>query len=358
MKVVKIRSPFIIEINEPTQIGSRVELFIWNKGTSEPAVANYILSKNIASTTQTNTSYNVSNFVKEFIDHTKATLVNVPTIDENETWVYFKVKRYWNNAGTYVLLDTETYIGVNGFTNFTDGVNAIAEAIQPTPAVFLSNPNIITNYYSGNPFINVICEKEEIEFNFSVSYYTKASVLIETKTILPFGTPDETYNYKIPFRSLLSTEDYQIMVLQYEESIFSKATNRITECKYTPMVCSFINRYGGWEFLTFFKAQANSINVSSTSYKTNPSSVDYSIYKGQSKQFNINGTQTVKLNTGFVDENYLELIADLLLSETVLLDDKPVKVKTQGSDLKQSIKGLINYEIEFEYNYDLINNVI
>jgi len=90
-----------------------------------------------------------------------------------------------------------------------------------------------------------------------------------------------------------------------------------------------------------------------------PSAINYNTSKGQVKSFNINGTQTVKLNTGFVDENYSELITDLLLSETVLLDAKPVTVKTQGSDLKTSLKDkLINYEIEFEYAYNLINDVV
>ena len=59
-----------------------------------------------------------------------------------------------------------------------------------------------------------------------------------------------------------------------------------------------------------------------------------------------------------MDENYSELITDLMLSETILLDNKPVKIKTQSSELKNSLKDkLINYEIDFEYNYDLINNV-
>jgi hypothetical protein len=49
----------------------------------------------------------------------------------------------------------------------------------------------------------------------------------------------------------------------------------------------------------------------------------------------------------------------LLLSETVLLDDVPVEIKTQSSDIKTSLKDRnINYEMEFEYAFNLINNVI
>jgi hypothetical protein len=47
MKVVKVRSPFIIEINEAGQSGSKIELFIWN-GSTAPATPTYTLSKNIS----------------------------------------------------------------------------------------------------------------------------------------------------------------------------------------------------------------------------------------------------------------------------------------------------------------------
>ena len=133
----------------------------------------------------------------------------------------------------------------------------------------------------------------------------------------------------------------------------------ICEPKYTPVVCSFINRFGGWQFLTFFKAQTNNISVKGTSYRLNQDSISYNPNRGQSKSFNINGGQVVKLNTGWIPENYNDIIQDLLLSECVLLDGKPVEVKTQSTDLKTSLKDRnINYEIEFTYSFDLINNVI
>jgi hypothetical protein len=90
-----------------------------------------------------------------------------------------------------------------------------------------------------------------------------------------------------------------------------------------------------------------------------PSNINYNSSLGQKQRFNINGTQSIKLNTGFVDENYSELMTDLFLSETILLDGKPVVLKTQSSDLKSVLKDkMINYELDFEYAYNLINDVI
>ena len=63
--------------------------------------------------------------------------------------------------------------------------------------------------------------------------------------------------------------------------------------------------------------------------------------------------------TGWVNENYNNLIQDLLLSETILLDGKPATAKTQGVELKTRTNNkMINYEIEFDFAFDLINNVV
>ena len=134
---------------------------------------------------------------------------------------------------------------------------------------------------------------------------------------------------------------------------------RIEECKFTPIVCTFINRYGGWQPLTFYKQQTINITTTSNQYKMFQASSNYNVRIGQYNTMNTNGKKTIKLNTGWVTEDYSEVIADLLLSETINLDKVPVTVKTKGVELKTHIKDkLINYEIEFEYAFDIINNMI
>lgn len=353
MNIIKVRSPFIVTVAEAGQDGSKIELFIWNKGTTEPSTPTYILSKPIPSASQIDNIYNISNYIREYILNVKPVTVTLPAVDDDTNYVYCKVKRYKLVGATYTLLDTTEYVCVDGFTLYGDGkqssinVNALA----------LSNGNVITKY-TGIPYINVLAQ-QIATYDFTANYYTKANVLIEQRILVLNGAGSESFLLKVPLRSTLSTDDYQNLILKYNTNVFEKASLRIEECKYTPVVCTFINRYGGWEFLTFFKQQINTIAVKGTDYKLMPSSVNYNTSLGQSKTFNINGTQTIKLNTGFVDENYSELITDLLLSETVLLDSEPVIVKTQGSDLKTNLKDrLINYEMEFEYAYNLINDVI
>jgi hypothetical protein len=372
MKVVKVRSPFIIDVPSQgsTHTGSKIILSIWNKGTSEPTnslqAGYYELTKSIPSTTQRATYYNVSNYVREFIDNIKPTkIVSSPSYEDNNEWVNFRVKKSWYNGTTYTEISNVLYVGVNGFTTYTQGLNAIQDYFTTG---FLSNKliskNIIKSSSSLKNYVNWLGE-------FTTGYYVNIAYINLTNTYsftTTVGSLNGIYNFKIPLTlhpTNVNFEDgCQLVVNFYNASSVLIGSDSFLvysneECKYTPVECTFINRYGGWEFLTFFKQQTNTVSVKGTDYKLMPSAINYNTSKGQVKSFNINGTQTVKLNTGFVDENYSELITDLLLSETVLLDAKPVTVKTQGSDLKTSLKDkLINYEIDFEYAYNLINDVV
>jgi hypothetical protein len=365
MKVVKVRSPFIIEINESGQSGSKIELFIWN-GSTVPATPTYTLSKNISSPTQLSTIYNVSNYVKEYIDNIKATkVVSSPSYEANNEWVKFRVKRYKTVTGVDTLLNTIDYVGVNGFTTYTQGVNSIFD--YPTTG-FLSNQfiskNILKSSSSLKNYVNWLGEFTSA-FRLELVYTN----LSDTYSIIQNITSlTGIYNFKIPLTKHPENTNFAdgcaLTVNLYDASGTQIASDAVfiyslEECKYTPVECTFINRYGGWEFLTFFKAQSNSVSVKGTDYKLSQQALNYNTSIGQFKTMNTNGKQTVKLNTGFVDENYSELITDLLLSETVLLDGKPATVKSQSSDLKSHLKDKnINYEVEFEYAFNLINDVV
>ena len=343
MKKIFIRSPYFIEVDEVGQTSAKIEVFFWNKGTTEPTTPKYTFTKAIPSPTQTKLSWNISNLAEAFIKPIAPINVSVPTEEDVETWCYMKVKRYSDD----VLLDTETFVCLNGYTNYLSGYN------QSTTdeIVVLTNVDIKRNISSSIPtYINVW-------FDASVKYYYwldgVAQILID----------DNNYLYKIPINNtginVLIEAGVDFVDGDEFTEIFRINTEIICEPKYTPIVCKFINRFGGWDFLTFFKANQQGIDVKSKDYNLLPSSIDYNPLQGIKKRFNFQGTQKIKCNTGWVDENYSELIQDLMLSEVVLLDNKPAIVKSQSFDIKTHLKDKnINYEIEFEYNYGLINDVI
>ena len=138
------------------------------------------------------------------------------------------------------------------------------------------------------------------------------------------------------------------------------ATNVEQTCEpiLEPQLVQFVNRYGGLDFIWFFKMRTDSISTESKDYKLLQPEMTYDVTIGQNAKYNFNGNQSVKMNTGFVNENYNELIQDLILSEKVWINSIPAIVKSSGTEFKTQIRNKnINYEIEFEYAFDLINNM-
>jgi hypothetical protein len=315
-------------------------VFLWNKGTTEPTTPNYTLTKSVPSPTQTDIAWNVSNFAKEFIKPIAPVAVKEPTEEDVKCWCYMKVVRYSDDAE----LDDETFVCLNGYTNYSSGYNN-----DSTDNRLILRTNILHKYNSNYGYFNIIITGDS-EFPLNVVYKNLANIDL----ILTGG---EIYNYKIPFvwNDTFTNE----IILTQEDTFANILVEQICEPKYTPITCTFINRFGGWQYLTFFKANQQGIDVKSKDYNLLPSSIDYNPLQGQKQRFNFQGTQKIKCNTGWVDENYSELIQDLMLSEVVLLDNKPAVVKSQSFDIKTHLKDKnINYEVEFEYNYGLINDVI
>jgi hypothetical protein len=337
MKKIFVRSPYFITIDEAGQTGSKIEVFVWNKGTTEPTTPTYTLTKNIASVEQTETNYNIANYAKEFIKPIAPVNVSVPTEEDVNTWCYCKVKRYKIVDTTATLLDTETFVCLNGYTDYSGGYNND----DNSDYVLLSN-NITHNVkdFSSN-YINVFLEDGIYDADYDLG------------PALNF-TLTERAMYKVPIKSKVFTINNSVV-----SQIFQIKSEQLCEPKYMPIICTFINRFGGWQYLTFFKANLQSIETTNKEFQLLPSNVNYNALQGQKRTFNQQGKRKVKCNTGWVNENYFDLIQDLLLSEVVLLDNKPAIVKSQSAEYKTHLKDKnINYEIDFEFNYGLINDVI
>jgi hypothetical protein len=355
--IINSRSPYFIIVNETGQVGSKIDLFLWNNGTTKPTSPTYTLSKRSPSSTQLETAYNISTLIQEYIDNI------APTESNNSMWCNVEVKRYKETSfDSYTLLNTVTHIGVNGYTKYLDGYN---KTNSSNAFVVLADNTKEIQYSLGSiPFVNVMVnttlgDKVDIVYKDLKGRNEATDILIATTDVAT------TNMLKIDLStSLVKYNCGNTLTINYSSggSLVSSVTFRvipICETKYTPVICSFINRYGGWQFLNFFKAQTNTINTEYTTHKFVSASVNYNIKVGQKTVLNVNGIQMVMLNTGWVDENYSDLIEDLLLSQTILLDGKPAICKTSGTNLKTSLMDKnINYTIEFELSYDLINNSI
>lgn len=338
MRKIFVRSPYFIEIDEATQTGAKVELYIWKADQSEPTTPSYTLSQNIASQYQTNVTFNISPYALDNIQPISSDTSLTIALESYDTWCYIRVVSYWkDNTNTYTEISDTTYVALNSFTLYEQGYNQYDDS----DLVPLFNPDItLNNFNDNNQYVNVWLDA-------STRWWYNDT---------PFTAAVQGV-YKIPY-SIDGTYTIKKGTIDPELRLSFDVLN-ICEPKYTPILCTYVNRYGGWQYLTFFKANRESLETEFKDFNLMPSSVNYNVLKPVISTFNQQGKKKITVNTGWVDENYFELIEDLMLSQTILLDGKPVYLNSKSTEKKTYIKDKnINYTIEFQYAYGVINDII
>ena len=132
------------------------------------------------------------------------------------------------------------------------------------------------------------------------------------------------------------------------------------ECRYNPIDIFFQNKEGAEQVITMFKKSTESISITSEEYESNAGQP--SLGNHQITKFNIQGKTKLKVNSGFVSEAMNETFKQLLLSERVWKYESgvftPLNVSSSSLEYKTRANDrLINYEVEFNYAFNEINNI-
>ena len=340
------RSPYLIRIAEggaPPQNGSKVELFL--SATTFSVSPQYTLSKLIPASNNIETLYDISPYIREYIRFASCSAggnsaVTNPTTER----VNVRVKRYKLVVSTYTLLDTTDYIAFDGSTYYESGYN-----------YDLGNYGLD----AGNYYYNPTSDAGKIRVTTGASFtarYTNLSTAVVTSLAVASSTFD------IPrVRTANVNEGNKVEILNGASAV--QATwyfYPLEECKYTPVIIDFVNKYGAWQREFFFKASTDNFSVENTEYNLlQTNSYNYNTLEGQRKVFNANGKKSIKVNTGWVAETWSEVLKQIMLSERILIDSKPAKINSKSTELFKHINTKqINYSLDFEFAYDVINSVI
>jgi hypothetical protein len=159
---------------------------------------------------------------------------------------------------------------------------------------------------------------------------------------------------------------------------------QVEECKFPVNKITFVNRWGALQDLFFFKKstesleatrenfnasifQARSVALSPPQTGTNcVETITYNSYSTTAhskKTFNANATESVVLNTGFVNELMNPYFEELMVSEYIWLTDSsanifPVNLKESSFAKKTGLNDrLINYTMSFDKSFALVNNI-
>jgi hypothetical protein len=208
------------------------------------------------------------------------------------------------------------------------------------------------------------------------SFYSLPVLVSETVTTLlsVISYPDNQLNY-VPAPILLTTDSGELTKNIWidlsdtttDEYIVVKLNNVIIatiliedELKYSPIDIYFQNKLGFQQSFTFFKERKDNMSVTSDEFENDNRQPIDSFH--QFKTFNVQARSSFKCWTGLIDEDNNETIKQLLLSPKIWLYSgaifTPINIKTKSQEWKTQLNdSLINYEIEFDFSYNEINNI-
>ena len=283
-------------------------------------------------------------------------------------WVTVTIQGKESDGTNLKAAVTQTYLAQDGYNTFLEGVNDTT-----TKNALMTATNI---QYKKGDTISIPVNTETVT---SVVFFTGTppTTIQHTEIISDdANNADNKITYATATDSDLGGRHVGKIQITASSGLDIILVEPIEECKYPVFKCSFLNRWGAYQDVYFFKKsteslQANRENFNRSIFTTSYSYEDsgsqtvfntYSTNQHSKKTFNTNGNENLVLNTGFVSESMNETFKELLMSEHVYLTDSsntfPVNITDSNFIYKTSVNDrLINYTMNFEKSFSYINNV-
>ena len=415
---------FGMEDSADTLLSAQITMYIFaGDSTGTPASENYTITKTAINN---QIVIEVSDLIREVLapSFSKDSVTTISESTSGEAvWCKLEIAGTWlsypsTSITADTLVDSHSFLVTDGYDDFTEQATSnVAEYRYATSTAtpYSTNTSVTSRLLADRTFqvyesysqalpiyyddlANVVGVEYEVNGN---SYYYEISDFITggyTSTqsarkivYLPFGVPNvASFVGETPIGS------YVVKVVganEFEEFVERVASGGgiieaetcladaivalggviydtynvdiICEPKYTPVQVAFTNKEGVIDALTFFKRSNRSGAFTNESYMPQiaPNAVTaIDLTKPQYKQFLVNSTETLTLNTGWVAEQYDEVVRQLLLSERVIIYDNGTKIAANpqrgGVTYQKEInEKTINYTLSFDIAYNKLNNI-
>jgi hypothetical protein len=325
--LARLRSPFFIDHTTSVTSGSADLTITIN------SVDQYVISKDTISNRAT---FEVSELIRDFLKPTWDGVFPYSTATTNSLVVTasIQVEFYTNNKKTRAAntaagtpdtpigaeTQNHTLYGFDAYSEFKEGANkqlVSGQMLQSATTMYLPE--------TGDAYI-------PIESSNAVSYFTVADTVADGTIVNPVAGIDVTIR-------------------------------RICEPVFNIIKVIFINKFGALQEFHFNKKNTISFNSTQQNYESMLIQANtYSVNKHQKYVYNKQGSESIQLNTGYIDQAQYETIKQLMLSEQVwaIVDSTiyPVNINTNSLTKKTKINDkLVNYTLEMEFAFDVINSV-
>ncbi len=380
MAKINVRSPYFINLSTTnlTSATLEIQIYIGAVNTSWQSSPQYTLTSTAVGA---KVNFEIAELIKDYIPAAfNGTYPNSSTAsDDDYTTVYVDYKTTETlSVGSPVITEVLGVRAFYGYGYFEDGVNpqllqgylqsntTILKSDDDALRIPIDNENTTSvaffynneQIYSWTPGVNLKIQDQ-------IQYVSTASADVDNyrERVEASGG---TFEDNACIQSFLRNETiYPVdeVIIDGVEGITVLRIENIQECKYTPYKLTFINKFGVYQDIYFFKNSKLAMSTNEEMYKSNIlTNGTYNTYDAQKKLLTKNGNQRLTLNSGYYPESNNEVFRQLFLSEKVWIEYKSktlgVTIESKNIDYKTSLTdSLINYTVDLSFAFDTINNI-
>ena len=379
MAKINVRSPYFVNLSTTNLTSAQIEIRIYVGGAETSWIANpqYTLT---STAINEKINFEIAELIKDYIPAAfNGTYPNSLDASEDYTTMYvdYRITEYISTVAQ-TPVDTLGVRAFYGYGFFEDG----------------ANPQLLQGYLQSNTTIlkpddNALKIPIDNENTTSVAFFYKneqiyswtptAGLKIQDQIQYVSTAAADVDNYRErvetsggTFENNPCLQDFlrndtiypaDEVIINAVEGVTVLNIENVEECKYTPYKLTFINKFGAYQDIWFFKNSKLNMATNEERYKSNIlTNGTYNTYDPQIKLITKNGNQTLTLNSGYYPESNNEVFEQLFLSEKVWIEYKAktlgITIESKSFNYKTSLTdGLINYTIDVSFAFDTINNI-
>jgi len=387
---INLRSPYYIKVSKTALTSVELKLYIYTgtftaNGSVAAGTLRYTINKKPLGS-NAYVVFEVSELVRDYLE------VEFNGEYNSESVWLNAIETVTGGSGSVTVTpdNTNGFIGLDGYGYFEEGANPTLSttALQSNNSIIALDDNLfrVPVFVAGTESVSLLY-KGEVKQTIDLS---SASV-DETTEQIRYISANSTSTGDVSFDSFqervlndggtfegsscLSEFLDSVSIGLIDEVYVSSASGvevfkvkTLEECLYTPIKVTFVNKFGAFQDLIFFKKSIDKTSVKGEEFKTaifNQATLTYKTYQHQRTQFMVQGTDSITMNTGYISEDYNQVIEQLMLSEqvwaTFITDTeevRPLVPKTKSFTHKTQLNDkLIDYTIEFDIANNKINNI-
>ena len=387
---INLRSPYYIKVSKTALTSVELKLYIYTgtftaNGSVAAGTLRYTINKKPLGS-NAYVVFEVSELVRDYLE------VEFNGDYNSESVWLNAIATVTGGSGSVTVSpdNTNGFIGLDGYGYFEEGANPTLSttALQSNNSIIALDDNLfrVPVFVAGTESVSLLY-KGEVKQTIDLS---SASVDETTEQIRYIsanstGGGDVTYDSfqervlndggTFEGSSCLSEFLDSVSIGLIDEVYVASSSGvevfkvkTLEECLYTPIKVTFVNKFGAFQDLIFFKKSIDKTSVKGEEFKTavfNQATLTYKTYQHQRTQFMVQGTDSITMNTGYISEDYNQVIEQLMLSEqvwaTFITDTeevRPLVPKTKSFTHKTQLNDkLIDYTIEFDIANNKINNI-